>query len=396
MLRKLRETLERYYYDTTYHGIDLERHVARTDSAIDRAATLPEMTAAIAEFLHVLDDSHTRFYPPGLRVSVDYGWRWQIIGEECLVAEVKEKADAAAKGLRVGDRVLAIDGIRPTRQNISLIGYVYFSLSPRPGMRVVVDHADGQRAELVIASDMRPRPPIVDLADLEGWRRYRDEAERSRPRHSWRELDSVLVWRLPQFIYQDEQIDRMMDRARRHRWLILDLRDNPGGAIEAELRLLGHFFGEPFHAYTEVWRDSTVARRVVPQGGNPYTGEVLVLINSRSASAAEITSRVLQMRGRATIIGDRSMGAVMTSYPISLTLGSIYQARVLPFGMSVTITDVVMPDSSRLEKAGVVPNVAALPTGADLAAKRDPAMQFALELAGVKRTTEEAGKVLTR
>jgi carboxyl-terminal processing protease len=396
MLQRLRETLERYYYDSTYHGIDLDLHVARTDSAIDRATTLPEMTAALAEFLHVLDDSHTRFLPPGLRVTVDYGWSWIMIGDDCYVSAVKAKSAAADSGLKLGDRVLAIDGIRPTRQNLSLISYVYFGLSPRPGMRLVVARENGQRAELRFASTMKPRPPVQDLKDLESQRRFWEEEERSIPRHRWRELDSVLVWRLPAFMYRDEQIDRVMERARRHRWLILDLRGNSGGSVEAMLRLLGHFFPQPFDAFTTVRRDSTTPERVVPQGGAPYAGEAIVLIDSRSASASELTSRVLQMRGRAMIVGDRSAGAVMGSYFISLTLGSIFQERVLPFGMSVTVMDAIMPDSSRLEKAGVIPNVAALPTAADLAAKRDPALQFALEMAGVRMTAEDAAKVLSR
>jgi carboxyl-terminal processing protease len=206
----------------------------------------------------------------------------------------------------------------------------------------------------------------------------------------------VLVWKLPRFGYQDETIDRIMRQAREHRWLVLDLRDNPGGAVEAETRLLGHFFRERFVAYTERWRDSTVERWIEPQGREPYGGEVVVLLNSRSASAAEITARVLQMRGRASVVGDRSAGAVMTSYGISLTLGSIFQERVVPFGMSVTISDVIMPDGGRLEKTGVVPNIGLLPTGQDLAEKRDPAMAFALEMAGVAMNADEAGKLLRR
>jgi C-terminal processing protease CtpA/Prc len=393
MLQKLRETLERYYYDSTFRGIDLAGHVRRTDSAIDRATSIPEMTGALAEFLHVLDDSHTRFYPPGLRVRVDYGWSWMMIGEDCHVMTVKDKSDAQKAGLRVGDKVLAIDGIRPTRQNLSLIGYVYHSLSPRPGMRLVVQGDSGGQRDLRFTSQMTELPPVRDLKDLEAQRRAWEEAERATPRHQWREFDSVLVWRLPSFMYQDPQIDRLMERARRHRWLILDLRGNSGGAIEAVLRLLGHFFPEPFDAFTTVRRDSTSQERVVPRGGAPYTGEAIVLIDSRSASASELTSRVLQMRGRATLVGDRSAGAVMGSYFIPLSLGSIFEERVLPFAMSVTVMDGIMPDGARLEKAGVIPNVAALPTGADLAAKRDPAMQFALEMAGVRMTAEEAGKV---
>jgi hypothetical protein len=46
-----------------------------------------------------------------------------------------------------------------------------------------------------------------------------------------------------------------------------------------------------------------------------------------------------------------------------------------------------------VERLGVTPNVAALPTGRDLAAGNDPAMQFALEMAGVKLSATEAARV---
>jgi outer membrane lipoprotein-sorting protein len=52
--------------------------------------------------------------------------------------------------------------------------------------------------------------------------------------------------------------------------------------------------------------------------------------------------------------------------------GSIFQARVLPFGLSVTVTDPIMPDGTSPAKHGVIPNIAVLPTAEDLAENRVP------------------------
>ena len=402
MLRQLREQLEKHYYDTTYHGIDLERNAAKTDSAIDAATSLAEMMGALAQFLADLHDSHTSFVPPGLNVTVRYGWTPTVIGEDCYVLAVDPESDAAKKGLKVGDHVLAIDGIQPTRGNLPLIKYVYYLLSPRGGMQLVIEPRAGTRQEITIDAKLERTSSRIDLDDVEQ-RRFLEEQirlESNHPNHHVRTFaDSVMVWRMHSFEGGrgkngfDETVDHMMERARQHGHLILDLRGNPGGLIVTLRRLLGHFFAEEFELGAQHTRDKVVPMMVQPIGDAPYQGDVVVLIDSQSASSAEIAARVLQMRGRATIVGDRSAGAVMVSIYVPLVLGSEFQSRRVPFGLDVTVYDLVMSDGHSLEKVGVIPNIAVLPTGQDLAEKRDPAMAFALELAGVKLSAEEAGKI---
>jgi C-terminal processing protease CtpA/Prc len=55
-----------------------------------------------------------------------------------------------------------------------------------------------------------------------------------------------------------------------------------------------------------------------------------------------------------------------------------------------------MSDGTRLEKRGVIPDKLVVPTGADIAAGRDPALAKALEIAGVTRTSEQAGRILPK
>jgi C-terminal processing protease CtpA/Prc len=96
----------------------------------------------------------------------------------------------------------------------------------------------------------------------------------------------------------------------------------------------------------------------------------------------------MQMEKRAVVIGDLSSGAVMRSRFHQTALGA---ETFVAFGVGVTDADLIMTDGKSLEHAGVIPDELVLPSGADLAAKRDVVMVHALELVGVKVTPEKAG-----
>jgi C-terminal processing protease CtpA/Prc len=61
------------------------------------------------------------------------------------------------------------------------------------------------------------------------------------------------------------------------------------------------------------------------------------------------------------------------------------------YGASVTDADLVMTDGKSLEHVGVEPDILILPTAADLANQKDPAMAKAAGLVGGNLTSEEAG-----
>jgi len=101
--------------------------------------------------------------------------------------------------------------------------------------------------------------------------------------------------------------------------LVLDLRNNPGGMLNAALDTASLFLKPGTKVVTV--RGRAVAERVekVPEKAQAYEFPVAVLINGKSASASEIVSGALQDHDRAAIVGEPSYGKglVESVYPLS-------------------------------------------------------------------------------
>ena len=155
MLKQIRDDLQRYYYDSTFGGTDLDARVRDANAKVDQAATVGEMLGAVAQLLLDFHDSHTFFLPPGRAADVEYGWRWTLVGDNCFVDSIVKGSDAEKKGLNLGDQVLTVDGIALNRQSSWLVNYLYRGLNPRPGMHVQLRRPDGSPYEVdVLAKEI--------------------------------------------------------------------------------------------------------------------------------------------------------------------------------------------------------------------------------------------------
>ena len=81
----------------------------------------------------------------------------------------------------------------------------------------------------------------------------------------------------------------------------------------------------------------------------------------------------------------------MVSQTHALEVGS---SRTSLYALSITIADVIMPDSTRLEGRGVTPDAFVLPTRAHLIDGRDTVLALALTLAGYPTDAKRAGTLL--
>ncbi len=390
MLRIIKSDLKKNYYDPAFHGLDIEERFQLAGEKIGSADSNGQIFGIIAQALLDLDDSHTFFLPPGRSARTEYGWEMQMVGDKCFVTAVKPGSDAEAKGLKEGDEILAINGIAATRQTLWKMQYYFNTLRPQPGMKLNLVKPDGKEAELLVLAKITPLKRILDLTEGDIYTLIREDENAAHfNRQRYAEFgDDLLIWKMPGFDFEESDVDNIMGKVRKHKSLVLDLRGNPGGYVVTLQRIVGYFFDHDVKIADRKGRKEMKPVIAKTRGDKIFKGQLVVLIDGRSGSAAEIFARVVQLEKRGTVLGDRSAGAVMESRGFPHQSGI---DTVAFWAISITDADVIMTDGKSLEKTGVNPDENILPTSADLAAGRDPVMVRAAELVGVKLDAEKAG-----
>jgi carboxyl-terminal processing protease len=105
--------------------------------------------------------------------------------------------------------------------------------------------------------------------------------------------------------------------------LIIDLRDNPGGAVQSAAETAALFLSPDQLIFTIGGRSTKTEKVAVPKDSMPYTFPVAILINDKSASASEIVTGALQDHDRAVVLGEPSFGKglVQQVFPLSASSG---------------------------------------------------------------------------
>jgi carboxyl-terminal processing protease len=406
------------YYDPTFHGIDLEKNFKAAKEQIKKAERNGQVNGIIAQFLLDFNDSHLFFLPPGRALSVDYGFRMKMIGNDCFISAVKKGSDAEKQGVRIGDKVYSLETFEPTRDSLWKLMYFYTALSPQPKIRLaLIDETNNIRQLMIEAKILNESQQDAEAKrkarEAEEKAKAKTKDERKRETYAYRCGEAsadVMVCRLNSFSVPTDEIDKMMKVVGSHKGFVLDLRNNGGGYVATMKHLIGYFFDHPVKVGTEKMRKSSKDEVADPRGPDKFfKGDLAVLVDSGSGSASEVFARVIQLEKRGTVVGDQSAGAVMTSIRgvnawtryIAADKGAegvgieggVSKAATL-YGVSVTIADLIMSDGKSLEITGVKPDVLALPTGADLRSKQDVVIAKAAGLLGATIDPVAAGKLL--
>lgn len=389
MLSTIYEDIKKEYYDPKFHGLDWNAQYAQAKEKVAAARTKAEANLQIAAMLEPLDDSHTHFIPPQRSVREDYGIQYEMTGDRCYVMYVKPGSDAESKGLKRGDEILSVNGFTPARDSLSKMKYLLNILYPQTGLRLSLRDTSGKNRTLDVMAKEKELPII--LTGVDRWRAALDRQE------NWRQAQPVtvefgnqlMILRLSNFMMTPFIAEGLIDKAREHNALIVDLRSNPGGSLESLKHFLAGFFAEDVKIGDEIRRDkathlATKARH------NPFTGKLFVLVDSQSASAAEIFARVIQLEKRGTVIGDITSGSVMAAQFRYHTYGT---HQVIAYGMEISLANFIMPDGNSLEHFGVTPDEKMLPSQQDLALGRDPILAAAAAKASVMLAPEKAAEL---
>ncbi len=169
-------------------------------------------------------------------------------------------------GLKVGDRMLSMNGIVFERDTFWEISYIFRALRPQSVDQVVIEGSDYLPHTLSIAPKITPEPHHLFLGE-EYWDRVRAaQTRRKRLAPRFHSLgDAAIIWKIPAFNQDERMVDDIMKQSSRFPVLIVDLRQNGGGAEIMLLRFLGSLFDH----------DVKVADRVLRKGTEPVIAKTL-------------------------------------------------------------------------------------------------------------------------
>ena len=322
LLRQIRLIIENYQVDAATKNIE-------EDELIHGAAK---------GMVEAWKDPYTRFVSPRqlkdeeIELEGKYGGLGMYIGDrdgQILVISPMEDSPAERAGLKPKDQIVKVD-------DEVVIGWtsdrVVQKLRGEPDTKVTVWVRREGEEELL---DFEITREIIQLHSV---------------RHEMLS-DDIGYLKLTQFKHNtnDEArsaVREMMKQGMRA--LILDLRNNGGGLLDASVKISSMFLKDGMVVETKGRADRFNERYNVDKSLFLTNMPMIVLINGGSASASEIVAGALNDRGRAKLIGEKSFGkgSVQTLFP--LTDGS---------GVYVTIARYYTPSGKVIDHVGLSPDI---------------------------------------
>lgn len=318
---------------------------------------------AINGMLNALGDPYTSFIPPDVAriINEDASGQFEGIGatvrmrQDGYLEVVRPLPNQPAEkaGVKAGDLIVEVDG-----QSIVGVG-LYEALGlirGKAGTQVTIKVLrEGEKEPLVFTiTRARIEMPIVEYRMLENNIGY----------ISLSEFDANATKRV------DEALKALQGQGAEA--LIFDLRDNPGGWLDQALGVADLFIKDGVIAIERGYTDGKQESEQVFKAHAGERGETIrmvVLVNGGSASASEIVAGALQDRGRATLIGQNTLGK-----------GSVQRPRTLYDGsqLRVTIARWYTPNDRSIHGDGLKPDIV-VEVPEDTPVDQDPQLQRAIE-----------------
>jgi carboxyl-terminal processing protease len=327
-----------------------------------------ETYQAIEKMLASLEDPFTRLLRPDSYRSLQVDTSGELTGvglqiaqepetKEVIVITPLDGSPAEAAGITTGDRILEIDGFSTTEMSLEDAATKMRGLPGTSVVLTIVKH-DGDRPE-----DIKLVRALISINPVYA---FLDKGPDSVP---------IGYIRLAEFSGNaTEEVAHAIASLEEEgaRGYILDLRNNPGGLLQAGIEI------------ARLWLDYgtivfTVNRQSVLGSFDAFgpaltDAPLAVLVNKGSASASEILAGALQDNHRALLVGERTFGKGLIQSLFELSDGS---------GLAVTVAQYETPNHTDIHKLGIMPDkvVELEPiTRAQVATEADSQYQAAVEL----------------
>lgn len=330
---------------------------------------------AIAGMLGSLDDTYTRYLEPvdATTAANQLAGTYEGIGISFVptdagitVSKVNEGGPAEKAGIAVGDVIVAVDG-RPVTVNDDVRSLVL----GESGTTVTIDVLRGGSATPISIPVVRGKivvPPV-----------------------SWQMVKGTSIAYIRIDLFGDQTTSLVTQflqdaEAKGATGVILDLRSNGGGWVQSAQEVIGRFVstdqGPALYEDTSSAPGGETAMPILNGSAPIYTGPVIVLVDDRTASAAEIVAGSLKDYDRALIVGRQTFGKGSVQRIYSFDDGS---------SMRVTVAEWLTPSRGRIQDVGIQPNVPVDVTTADVTTDPDISQAVALLNAGQGKPSDLAG-----
>ena len=253
------------------------------------------------EYDELKTEQHSEYYGIGASIQ-NY-----LLGEQAdtFITATFQNSPAARGGLRFGDRIIAVDGVKMTGKT---------SLEVRDKIRgpegsvvkVTIERAADKRVQTVeITRDVVPQPSIPDAYMLAPGVGYVDMT-RGFNYSTTKELQEAL----------------QLLHSRGATSLVLDLRNNPGGFLDQAIHVAEVFLPYGQRILTQKGRDGLRDTTFDSRNKAADPIPLVILVNENTASASEIVAGAMQDHDRALIVGQTSFGKGLVQSIIPLDYGA--------------------------------------------------------------------------
>jgi carboxyl-terminal processing protease len=296
---------------------------------------------AIQKMLASLDDPFTRLLKPSQYRSLQVNTSGELSGVGLQIALDAETgalevvapiagSPADKAGIQPRDRILEING---TLTSTLTLDEAAAQMRGGVGTTVTlkIQSKDGEAKSVDLIRDRIALNPVYAVLD-------------SQP-----DSPAVGYIRLTQFSANAKtEVESAINRlaAQGAKSYVLDLRNNPGGLLQAGIEIARLWLDEGTVVYT-VNRQGNLGS--FEAGGEALTkAPLVVLVNQGTASASEILAGALQDNGRAKLVGEKTFGKGLIQSLFDLTDGS---------GLAVTVAKYETPSHHDIHKLGIVPDL---------------------------------------
>ncbi|HEU4769745.1 MAG TPA: S41 family peptidase, partial [Pyrinomonadaceae bacterium] len=253
------------------------------------------------EFEELKTDQRSEYF--GIGASIQTYLRGDQI--DTYVTSTFDGSPAARAGLRYGDRIVEVDGVKMTgKTSLEVRDKIR---GPRgSSVKVTLERAADKRLEKVdIVRDAVPQPSIPDAYMLKSGVGYIDMTRG----FNYTTTDELL-----------DAIDRLHTKGMNA--LVLDLRNNPGGFLDQAIHVAEVFLRSGQLILTQKGRNGFRDNSYESRNNAPDMTPLVILINESTASASEIVAGAMQDHDRAVIVGQTSFGKGLVQSIIPLEHGA--------------------------------------------------------------------------